>query len=322
MTGRIVFLFLALFIALIVADGQEASYGPGYQTILINNPAFTGSEGDGTLRLSYINFYPGHNFNLQSVYVSFDSYIDAMHGGAGFFLADDYQGGIINDLRGGVSYAYHLQVNEKTFVNAGLAASFYYRGLNNSKVILPDQIDPLNGIISPSGEIISERGRGVFDIGTGIMIMSERIIAAVALDHLASPDLTGSGLQRDRLGRKLVVNLAGSFDLDKNLQILVRPVLFAGYQSHNLSGGAGASLENSSFSISAIILSDNAKDIDLQAGFSIKKGKCLIFYNYKFNITSDNRMLPVSLMHQAGLALSLHYVDKRKPLKTINFPKL
>jgi type IX secretion system PorP/SprF family membrane protein len=285
MTGRVVFLFLALFIVLADTDGQETSYGPGYQTVLINNPAFAGSEGDGTLRLSYLNFYPGRNFNLQSVYFSYDSFVEAMHGGAGFYLADDYLGGIINDLRGGVSYAYHLQVNEKTFINAGLSASFYYRGLNNSKVILPDQIDPLNGIISPSGEVISERGRGVFDIGTGIMIMNERFIAALALDHLASPDLAGSGLQRDRLARKLVLNLAGTFNLDKNLQILVRPVLFADYQGNNLNGGAGATVENGSFSVSAAILSGNSKDIDLQAGFSVKKGRCLFFYNSKFNIT-------------------------------------
>lgn len=322
MTGRTVLLFLALFTALVNAGGQETSYGPGYQTVLATNPAFTGSEGDGTLRLSYMNFYPGRSFNLQSVYLSYDSFVGAMHGGAGFFLTDDYLGGIINDLRGGVSYAYHLQMNEKIFVNAGLTASFYYRGLNNSKIILPDQIDPLNGVILPSGEAISVRGRGVFDIGTGIMIMSEKFIAALALNHLASPDLTGSGLQRDRLLRKVVLNLAGTFDLNKSLQILVRPVLFAGYQGDILSCGAGASLENNSLSVSALILSDNAKDLDLQAGCSLKKGKLLFFYNYKFNIASGNRMLPVSLMHQTGLALSLNYVDKRKAIKTINFPKL
>jgi type IX secretion system PorP/SprF family membrane protein len=322
MTRRTVFIFPVLFIALMEATGQETSYGPGYQTVMINNPAFTGSEGNGTLRLSYMNFYPGHNFNLQSIYVSYDSYIAAMHGGAGFFLADDYLGGIINDLRGGVSYAYHLQMNEKIFVNAGLTASFYYRGLNTSKIILPDQIDPLNSSILPSGETISEKGRGVFDIGTGVMIMGEKFIAALALNHLATPDLAGSGLQRDRLERKVVLNLAGTFDLNKTLQIVVRPVVFAGYQGNNLSGGAGASLENSSLSVSAVLLSGNTKDLDLQAGFSLRKGKILFFYNYRFNITSGNRMLPVSLMHQTGLALSLNYVEKRNAVKTINFPKL
>ncbi len=48
--------------------------GPGFQIIMMNNPAFSGSEGDGILRLSYLNFYPGNNYNLHSVYFSYDSY--------------------------------------------------------------------------------------------------------------------------------------------------------------------------------------------------------------------------------------------------------
>jgi type IX secretion system PorP/SprF family membrane protein len=298
------------------------AYGPGYQTVLVNNPAFTGSEGDGTLRLSYLNFYPGNNFNLQSVYVSYDTYIAAMHGGAGFFLTDDYLGGIINDLRGGFSYAYHFQANKNVFINAGLTASCYYRGFNNAKIILPDQIDPLNGLISSSGESISERGRAVFDIGTGIVIMSERFIAALALNHLATPDLTGSGLSRDRVERKIIFNLAGKFDLSTNLQILARPLIIVEYQGRELSGGLGASIENSSLSLSAVFLSNSVKNLDLQAGCSLKKGKFLFFYNFRFNLASSNRLLPVSLLHQTGLAFSLNYVDKRKVIKTINFPKL
>jgi hypothetical protein len=71
-----------------------------------------------------------------------------------------------------------------------------------------------------------------------------------------------------------------------------------------------------------MVLVNRAKDIDLQAGFSFKKGSILVFYNYCFNIASENRVLPMSLLHQAGMALSLNNVDKRKIIKTINFPKL
>jgi type IX secretion system PorP/SprF family membrane protein len=315
-------LFLALFYVSMSTNGQETAYGPGYQTVLVNNPAFTGSEGDGTLRLSYLNFYPGNNFKLQSVYVSYDTYIPAMHGGAGFFLTDDYLGGIINDLRGGFSYAYHFQLNRNIFINAGLSASCYYRGFNNAGIILPDQIDPLSGTISPSGESISERGRAVFDIGTGFMVISEKFVAALALNHLATPDLAGTGLQRDRVERKIILNLAGKFDLGTNLQILARPIAIAEYQGKNLSGGLGTSIEINSLSVSTVFLSNSAKDLDLQAGCSLKAGKFIFFYSYRFNIGSDNKMVPVSLMHQTGLAFSLNYVDKRKIIKTINFPKL
>jgi type IX secretion system PorP/SprF family membrane protein len=322
MTKQVSLIFLAVLLTALTTKGQETDYGPGYQTVLINNPAFTGSEGDGTLRLSYLNFYPGNNFNLHSVFVSYDSFIPVIHGGAGFFLTDDYMGGIINDLRGGVSYAYHFQADKNIFINAGLAASCYYRGYNIGGIILPDQIDPLNGKSLASGESISEKGHAVFDISTGVMIISERFIAALALNHLAAPDLAGSGSQTDKIERKLVLNLAGKFDLDKNHQIFIRPVIMAESQGRYHSLGAGGSLENNSLSLSAVLLLNSVKDIDLQAGCSLKEGRFLFFYNYRFNIASGNGMVPLSLLHQAGLAFSLNYVDKRKVIKTINFPKL
>jgi type IX secretion system PorP/SprF family membrane protein len=322
MTERSIIFFIAAVVAFSDVTGQEMSYGPGYQTILQNNPAFTGSEGDGSLRLSYLNFYPGNNFILNSVFVSYDSYMPGIHGGAGFFIADDYLGGIINDLRGGFSYAYHFQAGREIFINAGLSASCYYRGFNIGKIILPDQIDPLNGVTYPSGESITERGRAVFDIGTGVMVMTGRFIAALSVIHLTTPDLSGTGLQADRINRRLNLNLAGKFDLNTDRQLVARPVVMAELESSSVSGGLGASFENNSFSLSCVILTGSSKNIDLQAGCSLKAGRIQLFYNYKFNLHSSNKMVPASLMHQAGLALSLNYVDKRKIINAINFPKL
>ena len=85
-------------------SGQEPVYGPDYQTTLISNPALTGSEGDGTFRLSYKNLYPGNGFDLHSVCLSYDGYFPSLHGGAGFFISDNYLGGIVTDLKGGRYY--------------------------------------------------------------------------------------------------------------------------------------------------------------------------------------------------------------------------
>src|ERR1035437_3419750 len=130
MVKRLIMIIVAGFCTNMGVSAQDTSYGPGYQTVLLNNPAFSGSESDGILRLSYLNFYPGNNFNLNSFYVSYDSYMPAIHGGAGFFLTDDNLGGIINDVRGGFTYAYHFQAGKDLFINAGLTASCYYRGFN------------------------------------------------------------------------------------------------------------------------------------------------------------------------------------------------
>jgi hypothetical protein len=89
-----------------------------------------------------------------------------------------------------------------------------------------------------------------------------------------------------------------------------------------LSAGAGAVLENNLLSVNALFLSDNVRNINIQTGFSIKAGRICIFYNYRFNVASKNTFMPLSLLHQAGLVLSLYNVDKRNLIKTINFPKM
>ena len=104
--------------------------------LLMDNPALSGSEGDGVLRMSYLNFYPGNSFNLNSVYLSYDSYFPGLHGGTGFYLSEDYLGGILNDLRGGFSYSYFLQAGKDLFINAGLTASFFHRGYNFGNAVL------------------------------------------------------------------------------------------------------------------------------------------------------------------------------------------
>ena len=81
-------------------------------------------------------------------------------------------------------------------------------------------------------------------------------------------------------------------------------------------------MESKNLAINAVILGDNGKNLNIQTGFSLTKGRISFYYNYRFNAVSGNKSLPLSLLHQTGLAFSLNNVEKRNTLKTINFPKL
>jgi type IX secretion system PorP/SprF family membrane protein len=314
-----------LLVLVIISDhcfGQETDKGPGYQTIMMNNPAYTGSEGEGVLRMSYLNFYPGNSYNLHSGYISYDSYFPALHGGAGMYISNDYLGGIVNDLRGGFSYSYFLQAGKDLFINAGLSASVYHRGFNFENAILPDQIDPLGGVSFPSSETLSDKGQTAFDIGAGFLLISGRFFGGFSVSHLAEPDLSGTGLSNERLKRKYMMNLSGDLNLNKTESLKIRPQAFLSLQNGFLSSGIGAVLESNYLSVNTILLGDNEKNLNIQTGFSVKSGKIYVYYNYRFNIVSGNNFMPLSLLHQTGLAFSLNNVDKRIVPKTINFPKM
>ncbi len=315
-------IFTFTFIITAHSFGQDTYPLPGYQTVLMNNPALSGSEGDGMLRLSYLNFYPGNNYNLHSVYCSYDSYFPVLHGGAGFYLSDDYLGGIVNDIRGGLSYAYFLQAGKDLFINAGLSASLYHRGYNFESAVLPDQIDPLGGITLTSSEILSNSGRTVFDIGAGFLFIKGKVLGGLSVTHLAEPDLSGTGFSDERLRRKFLMHVSGDMSVSKLHNLKLRPIGFIVVQGVFVSAGAGAVFESNYLSINSILLGNNGKNMNMQTGFSFKAGKVSIYYNYLFNIASGNFMMPLSLLHQTGLVFSLNNVEKRNIIKTINYPKL
>ena len=302
--------------------GQDIDSGPGYQMMLINNPSLAGSLGDGEIRLSYLNFYPGNNYNLNSVYFSYDSYFPALHGGAAIFLTDDYLGGIINDFRGGFSYAYFLQAGKDIFINAGLSGSVYSRGFNFNNAILPDQIDPLGGVAMPSSETLTSSGKTVFDIGAGFLFISGKLSAGLSLNHLNEPDLSATGFSNEKLKRKILIHLSGDFNLGNAQNLKIQPLTYFEVQGGYINGGAGAAIESNYLAINAVILGNNGKNLNIQTGFSFHSGRFSLYYNYRFNALSGNILMPLSLLHQTGLSFSLNNVEKRNVIKTINFPKL
>ena len=303
-------------------SGQETSYGFGYQTMMMSNPALTGSEDEGKLRLSYLNYYPGKSYNLHSVFVSYDSYFTGIHGGAGFYVSDDYLGGIVNDMRGGLSYAYFLQAGKDFYINAGLSASFYHRGFSFGKAILPDQIDPQGGVSYPSGETLAASGHTAFDMGAGFIFIAGKIMGGISVNHLAEPEISETGGENERLKRKLLVHLSGDYGLSKQSVIKIRPLAMMEIQSKFVTGGTGVVLESRFLSFNLLLLANSENEIDMQTGFSLETGKIITFYNYRFNMVSGNNLMPFSLFLQTGLSFSLNNFDKRKSTKTINLPKM
>jgi len=304
------------------AVAQSIKAGPAYQMLLINNPALSGSEGEGVLRLSYLNYYPGNSYNLHSVCLSYDSYFPGLHGGAGFYLSEDYLGGIINDLSGGFSYAYFLQAGKDLFINAGLTASAFHRGYNFENAVLPDQIDPIGGVTFPTSEALDNRGKTVFDVGAGFMIISGKLAGGFAVNHISEPELSSSAFSTERIKRKYILNLSADLNLTGTGSLKIEPLLLAVRQGDYFSVGAGASLEGSHLAINAVVYGDNGNNMNIQSGFAFSYGLVSLFYNYQFNAITGNSLLPMSLLHQVGLTFSLNNVEKRNAIKTINFPKL
>jgi type IX secretion system PorP/SprF family membrane protein len=316
---------IILIIIVCTASGisaQGISAGPFYQLLLMDNPALSGSEGDGALRLSYINYYPGNSYDLNSVYLSYDSYFAGLHGGTAVYIAEDYLGGIVNDLRGGFSYAYFLQAGKDLYIHAGLTASVFHRGYNFGNAVLPDQIDPVGGVSFPTSETTGNTGKTVFDVGAGFLFISGRLTGGFSVNHLAEPELSSSAVSTEKIERKYSVNLSADLNLNSKGSLKIDPLLLAVQQGDYFNVGAGASVESNNLAVNTVIYGDNGNNMNIQAGFAFRFSVVSVFYNYQFNAISGNSLLPLSLIHQVGLAFTLNSVEKRNAINTINLPKL
>ncbi|MDP4222570.1 MAG: type IX secretion system membrane protein PorP/SprF, partial [Bacteroidota bacterium] len=257
--------------------------------------------------------------------ISYDSYFPAIHGGAGIYISDDYAGGIMNETRGGISYAYYLQAGRELYLYGGLSASLFNRAFNFENAVLPDQIDATGSISLPSSETLVNENRTVFDVGTGFMAIYGRYSGGFAITHLTQPDLAGNGSSSDRLKRKYIFHFMADFDLNRQAGIKIRPIGSLLIQGTSITGFAGAVLEINSLAFNSGVLAGNSRNIDIQTGFSLRKERIAFFYNYRFNVVSENTMMPFSLIHQTGLTLTLNNlnnVKKRINFRTINMPLL
>lgn len=313
--------FFIFFLFLTPAGfSQQVIYGPGYQLFVMNNPAFAGSNIDGTLRLAYTNFLPGNHYNFHSVFCSYDSYFSAIHGGAGFYISNDYQGGILNDLRSGLSYSYFLQAGRELFIYAGLSASLFHRGFNYRDAVFPDQIDPLGRVILPSSEIISDNNKTVFDVGTGFIFNYRNLTGGFSINHLTQPDLGINGASAEKLKRRYLLHLTADIELNTGEQFKITPLIFSEMQEQYFYTGLGAVLSYNFFTVNTVFIADKIKNFNIQTGFSMNIERLKIFYNYRFNVRSGNSLMPFSLIHQTGLTFSLNKVEKRIKFRTINLP--
>jgi type IX secretion system PorP/SprF family membrane protein len=318
MTRYLTVTILVLLAFLMRVSGQQ---GFNYQMTMISNPSLTGAAGDAIVRISYLNHFPGNSFNLHSACLSADGFFPGLHGGAGLYVSEEYLGGIINELRGGFSYSYFLRATGDLYINAGLSVSVHYRGFNPGGALLPDQIDPLAGGVYPSAEVIAVQGRAVVDLASGFLFMYKNFFGGFSVSHLTEPDPSvGNGPADGSLRRKLLLHGAAELNAGTNLKIF--PMAMAETGKGWLTAGAGASVVSRHLAVNALILGGSTENVDLQAGFSIDAGYFRLFYNYRFNIISGEELMPFSLMHHTGLAFSLYNVDKRKIIKTINFPDL
>lgn len=186
------------------AIAQDPLFSQFYAAPLQTNPAFAGSAFAPHIGLSYRHQWPGFDNAYRTYAIYYEQSLERLNSGIGFHLEGDNAGnGIYKTTRFAADYAYQLNINSRLAIKIGAEAGFHQTALNWDKLIFPDQIDDLNGIIFPGDEVRPDvANKTELDISSGLVLLSPRFWVGGALHHLNSPNETFL-LINDNLSRGL-----------------------------------------------------------------------------------------------------------------------
>jgi type IX secretion system PorP/SprF family membrane protein len=299
------------------ASGQQIvgySYGSG------RNPAFAGAEATGRIGVFYHSVYPAGGYGLNRYSLSFDTFIEPAHGGAGFNLVSDHPGGLMNDISGNLVYSYHLRAARDLYFFAGMSVGLIYRSYNSGRLIFPDQIDPLNGAVLSGNEVINRPSYLFFDMGAGVLMTYRSLVVSIGADHLFQPDISSGAIPGATLPRSYTLQAFNRFTTSDDQLVLIPYVeITAGGGEYLLAAGGAAEYGRLGLGLLGV---SEMSGTNIQISAKAGHGNMDYFYSFRFSPFSKNPGLPFSLLHQAGIQFSLNIVDKRNSIKTILFPHL
>jgi type IX secretion system PorP/SprF family membrane protein len=217
MLMRILFLSIILMGLAITGRSQDPEFSQFYANPLYLNPALAGAENFNRAVLNYRNQWPSIDNGFVTYNASYDQYISKLHGGIGvLFNVDDAGDGLLTTTQASLMYSYTLQVSYKLFFNFALQGSYYQRSLNWDMLRFGDQIDLLNNLTMPSGEIPPESTTvRAPDFAAGVVFgWKSALHGGIAVHHLNEPNTAFYESREDNLPMKITAHLGGNINLE------------------------------------------------------------------------------------------------------------
>lgn len=186
---RITLLVLWLLSALKIS-AQDPVFSQFYAAPLQMNPAFVGSSHAPRVGTAYRNQWSGFNNAYRTYAVFYEQSLDRLNSGIGFNLeGDDAGNGILRTTRFSAIYAYRLQITERLAVKIGVEGGLQQTALDWEQLVFPDQIDPTAGPVITTAELRPDQlNKTVFDVSSGLLLVSDRIWLGLGLKHLNTPN--------------------------------------------------------------------------------------------------------------------------------------
>jgi type IX secretion system PorP/SprF family membrane protein len=196
MVLRILKHFNVVLIALVtpflgsIVQAQDIQFSQFYSVTPYINPAYVGGAGATRVIVHGRYQWPGLDAKYETGLISVDHYFHKYNSGAGIMVEQDVQGlSDIKTTKVTAQYSYQLTVSKTFNVRAGLRAGYGNQIINYAQLYLPSQIDQ-QGNVPNVGITGAAPQKGYFDVGSGLLVYSNKFWATIAFDHMNRPNLS------------------------------------------------------------------------------------------------------------------------------------
>ncbi len=168
-----------------ILKAQDVQFSQLFADRLYLNPAYAGADYCPKLALSYRNQWPGVQYPYVTYSASIDKYIPVLSGGLGFRIMNDKQGsGTFNQLGADIIYSYHVNISRKLTAKFAIQASVFQRNMNVRDLIYPNMIDPVQGIVYPNSEGLTDQSFITPDFSAGILLNYKKYFIGFSANHI------------------------------------------------------------------------------------------------------------------------------------------
>ncbi len=185
--------------------GQDAVFSQFFASALYLNPSFAGtSQSSSRLNLNYRNHPFPDSEGFATIFVSYDAFIPSLHGGIGFVVTSDNQGGLHAKNHFAGIYSYHLKARENLFINFSTQVGYYRQDIywHRLKFVNSDQPPP------------EKTWNHSSNFAAGILVYNNWFFGGIAAHHLTQPRESIFG--DERLARKYTAHAGLSLEPTKN----------------------------------------------------------------------------------------------------------
>lgn len=310
---------LALFFVQTAVFSRDPVIAHYYLNDLYLNPATAGLHDKRTLVLNYRNQWPDLDANFVTYSASYDQPLDIAHGGFGVHLMNDAQGkNLYRRFSGNVMYAYHLEINQFTQLNAGFQAGWIQKSIQTAQLNFPDMYKKGDGFVKANTEALPGRNQGWGDFSFGMLLKWEDYrrdayyVIGTAAHHLAQLE-TGTG--HIDIPGKYSVHFSSRFPLYYSRfgeeLISLKPRVLYNYQNKRHLFDYGAALAFGKYFLGASFRHQLKFDIEMlniQIGLSASQYQ----FHYSYDMLFAGNTINVSSLgaHEATVMISFSSANK------------